>query len=396
LKYDVFGSPIQATSSTDPCVANVGSASSLTELGYQFTQRDPTTGGYSFGWREYEPSKAAFTTPDNYQPGSTAEDVSIGSDPLTADTYLYANADPINLKDPTGHAAGNTAGCDEACQQEMQECNPNCGAGSPWDDSEGISDAKEGQNGGLTPGDVTATDFYRYFHNLNAPPKPVAAATSQPAPSATAAPCNHDTRAVALNGCPSGGTGTNTNASGGVWMILGFAAVFSALAVCIAASVGVCAAVAPEVVAAGGETVAANLGDAAASDGSEVTQAIAADTSALGQDPATGQFNADEAATAQRIQQQLGISLTRSPDPGVDWVGPGGETYDAVLSTLKSPYFDDQWQSGNIQTQILQHLAKADYVPVDVSGLSPSQAAQVQQYVDTLGPRVFTVGRPGG
>lgn len=49
LKYDIYGSPIQATSAANPCVSEVGNAKmSLTELAYQFTQRDPTTGAYTF------------------------------------------------------------------------------------------------------------------------------------------------------------------------------------------------------------------------------------------------------------------------------------------------------------------------------------------------------------
>jgi RHS repeat-associated protein len=127
LKYDIYGSPVQTTSSSNPCVSAATSATELTELGYQFAQRDATTGDYTFGSRTYDPKKAAFTTPDAYHPGSTAQDVSIGSDPLTADTYVYANANPINLKDPAGHdpcdnspdpascrAAGGDAGTDYA------------------------------------------------------------------------------------------------------------------------------------------------------------------------------------------------------------------------------------------------------------------------------------------
>jgi RHS repeat-associated protein len=156
LKYDIYGSPVQPTSSTNPCVGQTSTSPSpsLTEFGYQFAQRDPTTGDYTFGSRQYDPTKAAFTTPDTFQPGSTAQDVSIGTDPLTEDSYSYANADPINLKDPTGHcangmpsglygscstttttssggggggqgssASGNTCGNSAGCQGEQQVAN---------------------------------------------------------------------------------------------------------------------------------------------------------------------------------------------------------------------------------------------------------------------------------
>jgi hypothetical protein len=36
-------------------------------------------------------------------------------------------------------------------------------------------------------------------------------------------------------------------------------------------------------------------------------------------------------------------------------------------------------------------MDKADFVPVDVSGFTTSQAAKVQELVDRLGDRVFTV-----
>jgi RHS repeat-associated protein len=102
LTYDFYGASMfgQTSTSSNPCV---GSGSQLTELGYQFSHRDATTGDYTFGARTYDPAKAAFTTPDAFQPGSTRLDVSMGSDPLTADRYAYVNGDPVNRIDPTGH-----------------------------------------------------------------------------------------------------------------------------------------------------------------------------------------------------------------------------------------------------------------------------------------------------
>jgi RHS repeat-associated protein len=122
LSYDIYGSPLEPTSASDPCMAPPSpgydepvpaTPSQWTELGYQFAQRDATTGDYTFGNRSYDPSTAAFTTPDAYHPGSTASAVSVGADPLTADTYAYANADPVNLKDPDGHgvACDNGGSC---------------------------------------------------------------------------------------------------------------------------------------------------------------------------------------------------------------------------------------------------------------------------------------------
>jgi uncharacterized protein YukE len=111
----------------------------------------------------------------------------------------------------------------------------------------------------------------------------------------------------------------------------------------------------------------------------------------LGMDPATGTFRQAEAETAERIEEALGIELKRSTDPKVDWVDDSGKTYDAV-GNFDGKHFDRQWP--NLQSRIVDHLAKADVVPVDVSKFTPEQIAKVQRYIDDngLGPRAFLVG----
>ncbi|MGQ0837131.1 hypothetical protein [Actinokineospora sp.] len=110
----------------------------------------------------------------------------------------------------------------------------------------------------------------------------------------------------------------------------------------------------------------------------------------LGQDPATGRFRPAEAQTARRIEDARRIELMRSPKPsGPDWVGPDGTTYDAV-GNFPAKYFDRQW--GQLRVRIVDHLRKADYVPVDVSQFTPEQAAWVKEFIGPLGPRVFIVG----
>jgi hypothetical protein len=54
-------------------------------------------------------------------------------------------------------------------------------------------------------------------------------------------------------------------------------------------------------------------------------------------------------------------------------------------------YFDSQWP--NLQTRILDHMAKADFVPVDVSGFTAEQIAKVEQFIAPLRPTVFIVGK---
>jgi hypothetical protein len=75
---------------------------------------------------------------------------------------------------------------------------------------------------------------------------------------------------------------------------------------------------------------------------------------------------------------------------GVDWTDLEGHTYDAV-GNFPSKYFDRQWP--NLQERIINHMAYSDYVPVDVSQFTPAQIAQVEHFIEPLGPQVFLVGR---
>lgn len=110
----------------------------------------------------------------------------------------------------------------------------------------------------------------------------------------------------------------------------------------------------------------------------------------LGMDPATGEFRPSEYETAARIQRERGVVLRRSANPGVDWVDESGNTYDAV-GNFSSDYFDRQW--ANLQTRILDHMSKADFVPVDVSRFTDAQIAQVREFIESLGPAVYMVGQ---
>lgn len=73
----------------------------------------------------------------------------------------------------------------------------------------------------------------------------------------------------------------------------------------------------------------------------------------------------------------------------MDWIDQSGRTYDAV-GGFEGKYFDQEWRS--LQSQILRHMGKADFVPVDVSGFAPERAFRVQEFVDNLDGRAFTVG----
>ncbi|MFG2010580.1 WXG100 family type VII secretion target [Micromonospora sp. NPDC048868] len=114
---------------------------------------------------------------------------------------------------------------------------------------------------------------------------------------------------------------------------------------------------------------------------------------ALGMDPATGKFRPGEAETAVRLEQLLGVQLSRAPaDSSADWVDDAGRTYDAV-GNFPGQFFDRQWPQ--LQYQIERHLDKAELVPVDVSKFSVEQTARIEQFIADrdFGPRVFIVGK---
>jgi hypothetical protein len=113
----------------------------------------------------------------------------------------------------------------------------------------------------------------------------------------------------------------------------------------------------------------------------------------LGMDPATRRFRPAEAETAVRIEQERGVTLTRAPaGHACDWLDETGRSYDAV-GNFPPQFFDQQWP--RFSEQIVLHLNKADYVPVDVSKFSPEQVVRIEQFVSEKGlaPRVFIVGR---
>ncbi|WP_159012053.1 FG-GAP-like repeat-containing protein [Streptomyces sp. NRRL F-5123] len=80
--YNPLGTPT-ATTGTTPA------------LGYQGAWTDPTTGQVDMNARWYDPTTGAFDSRDTYQ---------LDPNPSTqANRYTYANADPLDVTDPTGH-----------------------------------------------------------------------------------------------------------------------------------------------------------------------------------------------------------------------------------------------------------------------------------------------------
>ncbi len=105
-----------------------------------------------------------------------------------------------------------------------------------------------------------------------------------------------------------------------------------------------------------------------------------------------GRFRPHEADTAIRLEQQLGITLRRH-DPNVavrinnrnvskqgDWIDQNNLTYDGV-----SP-IPDFFDFTDVQRSIDVHHGKSgiDFIVIDTTPLSPSQAQQVHQYANSL------------
>lgn len=76
LSYDAFGSLVQ------------GDLSGARDFGYLGKQHDPSAGLYNYGYRDYKPETARFTTSDPIRDGTN--------------WFVYCNGDPVNFIDSTG------------------------------------------------------------------------------------------------------------------------------------------------------------------------------------------------------------------------------------------------------------------------------------------------------
>lgn len=113
----------------------------------------------------------------------------------------------------------------------------------------------------------------------------------------------------------------------------------------------------------------------------------------LGTDPKTGKFSEAEADNGERLEQQLGKTLSRSDHPGADFVDAEGNTYDA-MGPVDPKYFNEQ----QFNDSLGRHLLKSnDTTSVDLTGLNPAQQASVDNYLNGLSAgqrgKVIIVGR---
>ncbi|MDR0638796.1 MAG: RHS repeat-associated core domain-containing protein [Spirochaetaceae bacterium] len=80
-EYDAFGKPYK------------GDLNSGMNLGYTGKPYDTATGMYNYGYRDYQPEAARFTTVDPVRDG--------------ANWFAYVNNDPVNWVDPWGMNPGD-------------------------------------------------------------------------------------------------------------------------------------------------------------------------------------------------------------------------------------------------------------------------------------------------
>ncbi|MBM0125346.1 RHS repeat-associated core domain-containing protein [Pimelobacter simplex] len=123
--YDPYGNPHQAdTGTTSNKICNNGTQIDTTgnAAWYRGLTRDGSTGTYQMGTRTYDPDTGAFTTPDSYRVASPSTDLSVGTDPLTANTYAYVNGNPLNRIDSDGHrpACIDLGGCANLLDPEAE------------------------------------------------------------------------------------------------------------------------------------------------------------------------------------------------------------------------------------------------------------------------------------
>ncbi len=126
VHYDPFGSGTglgtPGTDSNGLCKDGSKATSTGNSLWYRGAVRDGSVRTYQFGTRTYNPATGAFTSPDSYRVAAPSTDLSVGTDPLTMNSYSYVNGNPLNMWDPSGHRPVDADG-DEVPYCDWHKCS---------------------------------------------------------------------------------------------------------------------------------------------------------------------------------------------------------------------------------------------------------------------------------
>jgi hypothetical protein len=95
-----------------------------------------------------------------------------------------------------------------------------------------------------------------------------------------------------------------------------------------------------------------------------------------------GQWRFDEAATALRLEQELGRTLTRSSRPGADFQDAYRTTWDAIGSGVTDRRFNYDEFTETLRDKLSRNAA--DRIAVDLTGLGSENAAMVRDYIGAL------------
>lgn len=116
IQYDPYGTVVFGLSPSNHCEFGNTFVGQL----YQNQRMDVSSGDYQLGSRTYDPSKNSFLSPDHFQTGTSAQDLSIEVDPVTENTYTFVDGDPVNRVDLSGHSY--TTGDDNSDNQGTTTC----------------------------------------------------------------------------------------------------------------------------------------------------------------------------------------------------------------------------------------------------------------------------------
>src|SRR5215216_721109 len=103
----------------------------------------------------------------------------------------------------------------------------------------------------------------------------------------------------------------------------------------------------------------------------------------LARDPQKGDaLKLHEMGTAVRLERQLGISMTRSSQPGEDFRDNLGRSWDAIGSAVDDSIFDYQQFTTSLMRKL--RTSAVSRIVVDLMGLGLQNTAAVQRYILTL------------